>query len=207
MATINGTSAANVLLGTIANDIINGFDGNDTITGGFGADKMFGGNGNDRFVYTDWEQEGVYDDFANFLGPKDLIDGGAGFDSVLLTSSYVELGNAVIKSIEGLTFGYNSNHNNTIEFAARQLGGGQLASNVLITGNANDNQLLIHMGDATVFNGGTITFRNWDGLSVTNQDNVNIVGDASNETIIGTIMQDDIYGGAGNDSLWGGRGK
>ena len=42
MATIQGSAAADNLVGTTSDDILNGLGGNDTINGGGGNDQIFG---------------------------------------------------------------------------------------------------------------------------------------------------------------------
>jgi Ca2+-binding RTX toxin-like protein len=51
MATINGTSNNDNLIGTDDDDLINGLDGNDTLEGGLaGADTLVGGLGDDTYI-------------------------------------------------------------------------------------------------------------------------------------------------------------
>ena len=50
MATINGTSGNDSLVGTAGIDTINGLDGDDTLVGGGGYDFFSGGLGNDSIV-------------------------------------------------------------------------------------------------------------------------------------------------------------
>lgn len=52
IASVDGTSRADTLVGTINNDVINGLDGNDRITGGGGNDQINGGNGIDTAIYS-----------------------------------------------------------------------------------------------------------------------------------------------------------
>ena len=64
--------------GNALNNVINGNSGNNTLTGGGGTDILIGGGGNDRFVIFGAADMG----FAS-------IDGGTGFDSVVLNGSGV----------------------------------------------------------------------------------------------------------------------
>lgn len=66
--TLTGNALANNLQGNGGNDTLIGGDGNDTLTGGSGADSLKGGNGNDKLLGKD--------------GTKDVLDGGAGTDTV-----------------------------------------------------------------------------------------------------------------------------
>jgi Ca2+-binding RTX toxin-like protein len=50
MATINGTSNNESLLGNAEDDLINGLEGNDTLEGGAGTDTLVGGLGDDTYL-------------------------------------------------------------------------------------------------------------------------------------------------------------
>ncbi len=98
---ISGTSGDDQLSGTTVNDVILGNDGNDNIFGGLGQDHIEGGAGDDTLIY----------DAADIL-----IDGGAGFDTVLITSDtasdMVNLEN--LHNIEAIDLGSNHNLNLTL---------------------------------------------------------------------------------------------
>src|SRR3954451_759434 len=51
MATITGTSSADILIGIIDQDVLNGLEGDDTLIGGQGADHLDGGIGTDTATY------------------------------------------------------------------------------------------------------------------------------------------------------------
>ena len=81
MATLKGTSAANLLTGTAAADRINGLGGRDTLKGaggddildgGVGGDLLFGDEGNDTLV---WHAADV------------KVDGGSGSDTLKVTGN------------------------------------------------------------------------------------------------------------------------
>ena len=93
--TTNGTNIAETLNGLDGNDILNGLGGsdalyggagNDTLNGGDGIDRLWGGDGDDilapgsdaAFIYIEGgvNRAGVYS-----------VDGGAGFDTLLLDYS------------------------------------------------------------------------------------------------------------------------
>lgn len=83
MAIINGTPAADTLVGTNDDDTIigyggddgiNGLAGNDTITGGTGDDLIDGGAGDDTFII---------ESSADLAGTNDQMDGGDGTDTVV----------------------------------------------------------------------------------------------------------------------------
>ena len=74
MATINGTSRSNELVGTNGNDIIRGYGGNDEIEGRGGNDFLYGGSGHD-------ELDGDSGNDRLFGGSgNDELDGGSGKD-------------------------------------------------------------------------------------------------------------------------------
>jgi Ca2+-binding RTX toxin-like protein len=96
MAIINGTPAADTLVGTNDDDTIigyggddgiNGLAGNDTITGGTGNDLIDGGAGDDTFII---------ESDADISGGGDDVDGGAGTDTLVtsLDPTADELSNA-----------------------------------------------------------------------------------------------------------------
>ncbi|UGY14423.1 hypothetical protein [Bradyrhizobium septentrionale] len=51
MATCDGTSGNDVIVGGDDNHVVNGFGGDDNLSGGIGIDSIYGGDGND-VVYT-----------------------------------------------------------------------------------------------------------------------------------------------------------
>jgi Ca2+-binding RTX toxin-like protein len=68
------------LLGEFDNDELIGEDGNDYLSGGHGDDRLTGGKGRDLLHGNDgndWFNPGAYSSLDN-----DLIDGGAGFDTL-----------------------------------------------------------------------------------------------------------------------------
>jgi CSLREA domain-containing protein len=69
MATINGTTGNNNLMGTSSSDVINGKAGDDYIDGKGGADIIDAGAGNDTVVYDSADK---------------LVLGGSGFDTLLV---------------------------------------------------------------------------------------------------------------------------
>jgi Ca2+-binding RTX toxin-like protein len=206
MTVINGTAAADNLVGSDTNDILRGFAGNDFLTGGLGADKMFGGAGNDTFVYTGFEQDGVYED-GEYVGPADVINGGAGFDRIESTDSFIDVGHAKIVSVEGVKFGPNNNHNSTIGIHASQLAEGKLATDLYVVGSSNNNTLLIRMEDATTLDASTLRFSSWQGLGSNARDLVFIEGDDNNETVKGSIKNDEFVMNGGNDKVRAGLGN
>jgi serralysin len=209
MAIINGNAANNTLNGTAMNDVIRGFAGNDRITGHEGADKMFGGSGNDTFVYHNFEEDGVYDEFGDLVGGADVISGGKGFDSIQLTGNSINLTKTMISSIEGVSFTNNENHRNTMVLGADQFGVGKIENALHVTGDThNNNELHIQMGDKTSFSASSFTFSHWEGNGEygSAEDLIVINGSMGNDKITGSSYNDELYGLEGNDRMFGGKG-
>ncbi|MDO9190961.1 MAG: calcium-binding protein, partial [Sulfurimicrobium sp.] len=76
LASISGTTSADVLTGTKGPDDIYGGDGNDVIHGGAGRDSLRGGTGNDR-LFGDSGDDTIEDGEG-----ENFIDGGAGNDNL-----------------------------------------------------------------------------------------------------------------------------
>src|SRR6185503_8417032 len=76
MAVINGTPAADNLVGTAGNDTIKGAAGNDTIDGGTGNDLVIGGLGNDSIQLGDGDDVFQW----NQKDWSEHVEGGADFD-------------------------------------------------------------------------------------------------------------------------------
>jgi Ca2+-binding RTX toxin-like protein len=76
MAVINGTPAADNLVGTAGNDTIKGAAGNDTIDGGTGNDLVIGGLGNDSIQLGDGDDVFQW----NQKDWSEHVEGGTGFD-------------------------------------------------------------------------------------------------------------------------------
>ena len=94
---INGTQAADSLLGTVNDDTINGLGGDDFINGLAGNDQLFGGDGNDTLLGDSGN------DYLSGGAGNDKLDGGSGADS--LTGG---LGNDVLTGGQGSdTFVFN----------------------------------------------------------------------------------------------------
>lgn len=91
-APIYGTAGDDIINGTASDDIIYALDGNDQIHAGDGNDIIYGGWGRD-FV-----DAGAGDDFISVVGgtngpvrlSADPVDGGAGYDTVLLEGNQTD---------------------------------------------------------------------------------------------------------------------
>ena len=127
----HGGSSGNDVLSGIAIDTdhaaidetINGFAGNDTINGLNGNDKLNGGDG---------------DDILNGGAGDDMLYGGSGHDTFVFDPGF---GNDTVFGWEsGDTFSFSSA--DFADFAAVQAAMTQVASDTLITLNANDTVLI-----------------------------------------------------------------
>jgi Ca2+-binding RTX toxin-like protein len=81
---IKGNSRANTLTGGDGNDRLDGSSGNDTLDGGGHNDRLVGGTGNDVLIW----------------GAGDRFDGGAGTDTLKITTGNVDLPDGLIKNVE-----------------------------------------------------------------------------------------------------------
>ncbi|MFN3236973.1 MAG: beta strand repeat-containing protein, partial [Pseudomonadales bacterium] len=84
--TLTGGSSTDLLFGRGGNDVIDGRGGNDTLFGGTGVDTLRGGDGNDVLIY----------------GRGDSHDGGAGTDSLRVTSAAIDVATLVSGGFSGI---------------------------------------------------------------------------------------------------------
>lgn len=96
-----GNALANEIDGTAGNDSLSGGAGNDTLVGAMGNDTLRGGDGNDVLAGgqhgrielpppDNYESPGP--DYAPYVDGSDIIDGGAGIDTVSYPSVRVHYG-------------------------------------------------------------------------------------------------------------------
>lgn len=182
MAIIEGTPAADTLLGTEdddtilglagndiirgngGNDRIEGGDGGDSINGGQGADTMIGGNGNDSYVVDDAGD--VVTETAT--GGYDRVNAGISYTLGAHVEELALLGTVPLNGV------------------------GNTLANV-ITGNIAPNILLGGAGNDTLRGmAGNDTLKGGIGNDV-------IEGGDGSDTIIGEAGTDTLRGGAGDD--------
>jgi len=209
MATINGTSGNNILIGTDQEDTISGLAGDDLLQGLGGADVINGGFGVDTADYRD-KTAGIS---VTLNGINDAVVTVGGIDEDIL------------RRIENV---YGGSGDDTITGDAENnlfRGGG--GSDVLDGGAGIDTvdftdkttSVVVTLGGATpttVFVNGlaedTISnFENAYGGSgddvLTGDDRNNILrGEAGNDTLNGGSGDDALFGGAGEDEVDGGAG-
>ncbi|MES2944573.1 MAG: calcium-binding protein [Pseudomonadota bacterium] len=193
-----GDAAANKLLGGAGKDTLTGGDGDDTLDGGYGDDSLTGGDGNDTLIGNGYELQnstspsdttdnntlsgGAGDDHlysARLFG--DLIDGGAGIDTVSYDVRYG--GGVQVSLVTGLSSGGGGEDTLTgIENIYGSVGDDTL------TGDTQGN--LVEGGEGSDrLNGGA--------------GNDTLYGDAS-DMILYDDNRDTVLGGSGNDELHGG---
>jgi hypothetical protein len=173
--TLNGNDGNDVLYGRHGNDTIHGGTGNDSIRPGPGADRVYGEDDNDVFI------------FHASLRSSDIIDGGAGRDTLSLDGDY-SLGLTfladTITAIETIVlhagFSYRLVVNDANVAAGESL-------------KVDGSHLL--PGDSLLFGGSA------------EQDGVfHVIGGAGGDNLKGGSGRDILRGGDGNDILRGGQG-
>ncbi|MFO1105250.1 MAG: calcium-binding protein [Amaricoccus sp.] len=88
-----GSAVGNRIETNAGDDFANGAAGNDTLIGGFGNDSLHGGDGNDVLaggLYGDQAVQDPADGPALFKDGQDLLDGGAGTDTVSYARAYFD---------------------------------------------------------------------------------------------------------------------
>ena len=224
----NATDSGNdVLSGGTGQDSLSGADGDDTLLGGEGNDTLLGGDGRDWLdggAGADSLSGDAGDDILVF-GASDTIDGGAGYDTLLIRDEVVDLSAAEnLANIEALDL--RGNGSQWLRFSAATLNG--------IVASATT-PLTIHgdVGDSLVL-GGTLVWQQshdqvlsgvtykalevYDGSSVLKATllvsaNLDVLTDASTPTSanqyggtsasnVGTPNQATITGQGGDDHLY-----
>ena len=193
---INGTPAADTLVGSAGQDIISGLaaddlisgnDGDDTLVGGDGSDTINGGAGDDKFLF------GV-----SLIGYDD-IDGGSGTDMLVADADNAAMTLRTLTSVEQITADGHSGVKITGGSGGRALS----FSGVTLT---DITRIEAGTGNDTITGsaGGDVIWGS-DGLDSLSgaAGNDSISGDADADVISGGTGNDTLVGGAGNDSLSG----
>jgi len=172
----NPAGTAETLEGRGGNDVLIGGAGADTLTGGAGADFINGGDGNDTILI------GVGD-----AAPGEIIDGGAGFDRLVINDPNVDLSTLTITNVEEIVLGSG--------VSAITLSGAQLAGVERIT-QADGAAVTINAASAGTYSLAGMTI---DGIATLN-------GSSGVDTLIGSSGDDILNGNGGDDVLHGGAG-
>ena len=198
MATINGTSGSDLIIGGTTSDTINAGDGNDVVYAGGGNDAVNAGNGNDT-VYGEGGNDTI--DAGN---GNDIVYGGAGNDTIFGTEGNDQLfgddGDDILDGGKGNDKVYGGSGNDRILVSA---------DNDTIDGGTGIDTI-----DASAFSQG-ITINLSTGLmrasgntNVAGLENVIgsrfadvITGDSGDNVLNGNGGNDVVSGGAGNDTL------
>ena len=188
------------LTGTSAGEILTTFGGNDTVLGGDGKDIISTGAG------TDSVDAGPGDDVIILSGKSsvlDVLDGGAGTDTLRITGTDVDLSNAVLSNIEKLEANSTSlaltlDQYNQLKAANALSGSASLVLKLSAAGSSDVASL------PTGFAGIRGTVGN-DTLTGSTGSDL-LVGDAGNDSLVGNAGNDRLVAGAGSDTLRGGEG-
>lgn len=211
-ALLQGTAAAQTLIGYESADVINGLGGNDSIYGHGGNDQIDGGAGND-FLQGDAGSD-TY--FFGVGSGQDVINNNdadaASLDCILLGAD-IDPSSLIVTAVSGAN--------------------GSLDLRLSINGNSNDvltvrgylddeGQMIdeIRFANGTVWNGEAIEARlfpateNNDVITGSNSKNRlygyggndTLYGRGGNDILEGGTGHDYLYGENGNDTIWGGEG-
>lgn len=145
---INGSAQNDFLGGDSNNNILMGNAGNDTLVGGGGSDSLFGGSGDDRFIIGNsaasvdggvGNDAFVFDSTWAASTANSIINGGSGFDSLIVLGSNLSLNLSTSASsfnqIERMSLGGQSS---LLTLTAQDLLDFSSANLLMINGGATD---------------------------------------------------------------------
>ena len=196
-----------VLIGNKGNDILTGGDGNDSLSGGDGSDQLYGGAGDD-FLHS----YPIFD-----LHPSDVIDGGAGFDTLefwarnYTGSITIDLNSTTgtIRNVEQIHFTGGSGQNHVSGGAGNDtLWGG--VSNDYFDGRGGDDDIRAGDGNDVLIGGAGNDFLDGGngGDSLSGGDGNDLLqGWGGNDNLNGGLGDDELFGADGTDSMTGGAGN
>lgn len=165
-----GSSANDTLTSGGGNNILNGEDGADSLVAGGGNDTISGGDDDDSFK------------FLGFLNGSDKVDGGDGYDTVLLAGAYGA--------------GISLSATNFVNVDEIDLADGNNYKISIATGT---------VGASVFVDGGSLTTGTLS-VTATGSVGVSIQGGALADTLTGGTGGDNFFGSAGADSMTGGTG-
>jgi Ca2+-binding RTX toxin-like protein len=180
------------LNGTAAADTIVGSDEDDTIFGSGGADTLVGDQGNDIFRYVD---------FSDVVAGESIA-GDDGTD-VLRVEDFCDFSFATITGVEGLTFApATATGNATAVFSGSQIGTSGITA---IAGGGNRNRIVVTGPSVDLTE---LTFTNWTSgpPSTPGVDDITINGTSGADTLTGSSERDTFSISSGADALDGGGG-
>lgn len=189
-----GGTGNDTLIGTgsLVGLALNGRDGNDQLVGSAFNDTLTGGSGTDRLVGNDGDD-------VFYIDAADMVEGGAGFDTVYvqgtddLTFSFNAFGSS---GIERLISGGGNDHVFAGETAvAVEVNGG--VGNDALSGSAFNDTLRGDAGDDTLFGG-----EGDDVLVGGAGDNMLFGGDGNDRLYVDTATVARLDGDAGDDTVY-----
>ncbi|MEO8858233.1 MAG: calcium-binding protein, partial [Burkholderiaceae bacterium] len=213
---INGSDAADTLLGTALPDFMYGFAGNDKLNGRAGADTMMGGLGNDVYVVADSGDTVVEeeDEGADLVQSNIDFTLGANLENLTLTgtASIDGMGNELRNRITG-----NAAANTLSGMDGNDTLNGGAGADLLIGGKGSDTYVVDNAGDLAVelVDEGIDTVRstvdytlgeNLENLSLLGAVAVRATGNELANTIVGNNADNLLEGCEGDDLLNGGLG-
>ncbi|MGG5889120.1 calcium-binding protein [Falsiroseomonas sp. HC035] len=189
---VSGLNGDDLIVGGGAadGDSLDGGEGADTLAGGAGRDTLQGGGGLDRLEGNGDPDLLIETGTSSLVEAAALLDGGEGFDTLLLSGN-VRLVSAIVTSLERLATSAGGTVNLT--FSATNFATFQV----------------LELGTGTTFLGvgGTYDFgsKEYDAINSVIYT-VRFLGGAGDEDVIGTELGDSIAGGGGANTIRGAEG-
>jgi Ca2+-binding RTX toxin-like protein len=193
---ITGSASGDRLIGldrTDDFDLIKGLDGDDIISGGLGRDLLDGGNGDDRFEFINPAQD---------FDVGELIDGGKGRDTIVLSGAKTLANFFTVDSIEAIEFVGAVGSASSLVIQASRLNKSELSTKLGIRGSDGTDRLTVEIDSGKKANLAKFSFKDWSA-----EDEVFIFGSGGKDFIKGTSQRDVIDGRGGGDKMAGGRGN
>ena len=221
MATFNGTTLNDTLIGSGLSDLLYGLAGNDSISGGsLGDDTLDGGTGSDTL------DGGTGDDLYVVDSTKDvIIETGVEIDDRIQASITIDLNSAAYDGIEHVTLTGTGALNATGDGDANMLIGnsgankldGRVGVDTMAGGAGNDtytvdnsNDVIVELsgeGTEQVNSSADFTLSDFiENLTLTGTSVLHGTGNALANKITGASNEDILHGGDGNDTLTGNDG-
>jgi Ca2+-binding RTX toxin-like protein len=192
MATIPGTSDADLIDGTDFDDTITAKGGNDSILAGSGADLVELGSGDDR-VENGLGDDTVYGGQGNDTiladGGNDLIFGGDGNDAIIANDQ----GLAGLGSVNG---GAGDDHVRVFATSGGTFRGGT-GTDLIAFISSGDEDIFIDFDD-NLLDGGVGVF---PGLTFQSFERLEVVTGLGDDTILGGALDDSLTVGGGANSV------
>jgi Ca2+-binding RTX toxin-like protein len=207
---IKGLAGDDQLFGMAGDDTLQGDDGNDYLSGGSGSgsgsgnDRLEGGAGNDTLAGEDGDDTligGTGDDKYIYGGGKDVIDNtGGGVDGVFFNGGITASRLAFSRDGDDLVITVDGSAASTVRVQKHFLGGDFAIDYVQpASGNMLDTAAINALVGGTTNPGGGTGGNTGNDADYTKT----ITGTAAGEQLVGTSGRDLIKGLAGNDTLFG----